>query len=165
VKPYRAFKGDSFDDPRTTNSAVVAYGLFQIIESEGPMIAKRAYDTYLRAAGVRRMGRELKKLMNRALDIAIRQKRVLAVDELNKGGFIQATVRAPGSPEVVVRTMGPRTIDEVPFSEIRAIADRVLEGDPGLPRGSEEHMRAVLEAWGVKRLTSNIRKILASALR
>ena len=43
-----------------------------IIEAEGPIIAKRAYDVYLRGCGIRRLGGELKSTMNQACKL-IRQ--------------------------------------------------------------------------------------------
>ena len=39
-----------------------------IIETQGPMIAKRAYDIYLRGCGIRRLGGELKSYSDRQAD-------------------------------------------------------------------------------------------------
>lgn len=68
---YVTYNGPAEPDPRTVNAGVVADGLFRIIDCEGPMIAKRAYDIYLRGCGIRRLGGELKSTMNKALTVAI----------------------------------------------------------------------------------------------
>ena len=68
---YVAYTGQSGPDPRTVNIGVVADSLCLIIEAEGPMIAKRAYDIYLRGCGIKRLGGELKSTMNKALATAI----------------------------------------------------------------------------------------------
>lgn len=49
---YVSFRGAAGPDPRTVNIGPVADGLCAIIEAEGPMIAKRAYDVYLRGCGM-----------------------------------------------------------------------------------------------------------------
>ena len=75
---YVAYSGDVHPDPRTISVGAVADGLCLIIEAEGPMLAKRAYDIYLRGCGIRRLGGELKSTMNKALTSAMHQGRVVS---------------------------------------------------------------------------------------
>ena len=56
---YVAYDGPVCGDPRTVNVGTVTDGLRRIIEIEGPMLAKRAYDIYLRGCGIKRMGHDL----------------------------------------------------------------------------------------------------------
>ena len=119
------------------------------------MVAKRAYDIYLRGCGIRRMGRELKSIMNKALAHAIRQGHIVSADETGKGGLLFSVIRVKGSPPIKLRTRGPRTFDEIPPSELNAVA-RYLAECNGFSFGSEEHMRAILEWFDLKRLTTHV---------
>ncbi len=75
---YVVFGGAAAPDPRTAATAVVADGLCQIIEVEGLLLAKRAYDLYLRGCGIRRLGGEIRTALNRGLAKAIRDGRVIS---------------------------------------------------------------------------------------
>ncbi len=52
------------------------------------MVAKRAYNIYLRGFGIRRMGRELKSIMNKALTHAIQQGQVVSMAPLKNHGDV-----------------------------------------------------------------------------
>ena len=93
---YISYRDRPGPDPRTVSITVVADHLCRIIEVEGPMIAKRAYDIYLRGCGIRRLGPELKSVMNRALSSAVHQGRVVSENEPGKSGVIFSTVRMQG---------------------------------------------------------------------
>ena len=92
------------------------------------MIAKRAYDIYLRGCGIRRLGPELKSTMNRALSSAIQQGRVASENEPGKSGVIFSTVRSRGNAPVKLRCRGPRTFEEIPPGELRAVG-RYVSGN------------------------------------
>ena len=154
--PYVAFEGPAGPDPRHSTPAQVAEGLCRIIDTEGPMLAKRAYNLYLRGIGIARMGGELKRSMNRALQHAIRQGRVAKKDESGTGGLVYSIVCITGTPATVLRERGPRTFNEIPQSELQLMA-RQLSQDEGFESGSDDHLRAVLESFGLKRLTAQLR--------
>ena len=141
------------EDPRTVSAGTVAEGLCRIIEVEGPMLAKRAYDIYLQGCGIKRMGHELRSTMNKALANAIRQGRVLSEDERGKRGLLYSVVRVKGSPPIKLRSRGPRTFEEIPPSELQTVATYLAERR-NLKSGSDEHLRAVLECFDLKRLTA-----------
>jgi len=165
---YIAFEPQSAgEDPRTVSAGQVADGLCRIIEVEGPMLAKRAYDIYLRGCGIRRMGGELRRIMNRALSAAIRQGRILSEDEHKKGGLLYSIVRTKRVAPLKLRQRGPRTYDEIPPSELLAVGRYLAERDR-LDLSSDEHLRAILEAFDLKRLTTqvgtNLLEILGSKI-
>ncbi len=160
---YVAFDGESGPDPRYADLSKVARGLCRVIEVEGPMLAKRAYDTYLRGCGVRRMGGELKKMMNKALQHAVRNGDILAEDESGRGGLLHSVVRSKGAPPVLVRDRGPREFEEIPASELQLVA-RLLARDNDMDPGSDEHLRAVLEFFELKRLTVQVGTTLLDIL-
>jgi REase_MTES_1575 len=78
LSDYVVYSGPNGADPRTVSIGEVADGLCRIIDTEDPMIAKRAYDIYLRGCGIKRLGGELKSTMNKALASIIRQGRVVS---------------------------------------------------------------------------------------
>jgi hypothetical protein len=127
------------------------------------MFAKRAYDIYLRGCGIKRTGHELRSLMNKALTNAIRQGRVISEDETGKGGLLYSVVRVKGSPPIKLRSRGPRTFEEIPPSELRTVATYLAE-QRNLKAGSDEHLRAVLECFDLKRLTTQTSATLLAVL-
>ena len=153
--PYKSYAGEPGSDPRQASRAQVAEGLVRIIEAEGPMLAKRAYDIYLRGCGIRRMGGELKRYMNKALHHAIRKDLVVKEDESRKGGLVYGIVRRKGAPVLILRERGPRAFEEIPPSELQLVAKR-LEINGGFDPGSDPHLRAILEYFGLKRLTAQV---------
>lgn len=153
--PYSSFDGVAGPDPRTALPREVARGLHPIVSAEGPMLVKRAYDIYLRACGVQRLGGELKKNMNQALREAIAGRRVVVEDELGNGGFLYSIVRTVGSPPVRLRERGPRTLEEIPPSELQLAALR-LAREHSLVKGSDEHLRMILEFFDLRRLTAQV---------
>lgn len=162
VAPYVAFEGEAGPDPRTGSAQAIEEGLVRIIAVEGPMCAKRAYDIYLRSCGVRRLGGEIKRTLNRTLMDAIRRGRIAKEDERGTGGLIWSTVRIHGTPAVQVRARGPRTFDEIPPSELLAVALEL--SDEGVPYGSQAHRRAILARFDLVRLTPQVDAVFSKLL-
>ncbi len=155
--PYVNFEGVAGPDPRYTNPSQVAEGLCRIIKDEGPVLAKRTYDIYLRGCGIKRMGGELKKVMNRSLQHAIRNKLIIKEDESSKGGLLYSIVRLPDVSPVVVRERGTREFNEIPPSELQLVARRLLEDRiDDIKHGSEDHLRIVLDFYDLRRLTTSV---------
>ena len=71
-------EGDyGLENPMSGNNIRIAGGLCLIVEAEGPMLAKRAYDVYLRHCGIQRLGRQLKSIMNRAMQYGINTNKIV----------------------------------------------------------------------------------------
>jgi very-short-patch-repair endonuclease len=152
---YVSFTDQAGPDPRTVNLGAVADGLYRIIEVEGPMIAKRAYDIYLRGCGIRRLGPDLKSTMNKALHSLVHQGLVISENEPRIHGLLFSTVRSKAGPPVRLRCRGPRAFDEIPPGELRAAGKHLRETQQLTP-GSDEHLRAILEYFDLKRLTAQV---------
>jgi very-short-patch-repair endonuclease len=161
--PYVVFEGEAGPDPRDASRDQIAEGLRRIIAVEGPMLAKRAYHGYLRGCGLSKLGKGIKKAMNRGLQQAIRAGMVVSEDELETGGLIHTVLRLPAMEPVRWRERGPRKLEEIPPSEVLLVA-RHLELQHRLRRGSEAHFRAILEAFNIKRLTRQVEATLTDAL-
>ena len=165
LAPYEAFEGLAGPDPRKASAAEVAERLCEIIQVEEPMLVKRAFDIYLRGCGIRRMGGDLKRRMNRALQYAIRRGLMVTEDEWRVGGMLRLIVRSPHAPPVIARRHGPRQFDEIPPSELQLVAHQVRLGrEDELKFGSDEHLRAVLKAFQLQRLTTRIGMTLLDVL-
>ena len=163
AEEYEVFSGRPMTDPRETDAETIVAGLLEIVQVEGPMLAKRAYDTYLRCCGIKRMGKDIRSLMNRALQSALNRNAIIKEDEWHSGGSLYSIIRLPEQDAVRLRTSGGRTIDEIPPSEMRSASDRILSGSR-IIRESEEHLREILNFYGLKRLTDHTREQLLHAL-
>lgn len=163
---YFEFRGSISADPRSVSvdTLKVAEVMLQIIEAEAPMLAKRAYDIYLRSCGIQRMGGELRKTMNKALQRLISDGRVIREDEIGTGGLMYTIVRPTGSAAVLVRSRGPRDFSEIPPSELLTVA-RKFESIDGMKYGSDEHLRAILEYFDLRRLTIQVSTALLDILK
>ena len=153
--PYVEYRGPAGGDPRGSSLGIVADGLCRIIEVEGPMIAKRAYDIYLRGCGIKRMGHELRSTMNKALSSAIGQGKIVSENETGTRGLIFSTVRIKGAPPVKIRTRGPRLFNEIPPDELRAVGQYTSE-KLHFTVGTDEHLRSVLDHFELRRLTTQV---------
>ncbi len=127
ISDYTEYTGPAGNDPRSVSTNVVSEGIVRIIEVEGPVLAKRVYEIYLRGCGIKRMGHELKRTMNKALAHAIRQGHVVSEDEAAKRGLLFSVVRAKGSPPIRLRSRGSRSFEEIPPSELQLVAKYLLQ--------------------------------------
>lgn len=168
---YAEYSGSPENDPRRVNTLAVSEGIVRIVEVEGPVVAKRAYDIYLRGCGIQRMGHDLKSTMNKALAHAIRQGRLVSESEATEGFLVRvkgdpmlfSVVRLNGSPPIRLRSRGPRSFEEIPPSELQIVAIYLAERH-GFASGSDVHLRAVLESFDLKRLTTQVGKTLLEIL-
>ncbi len=161
---YAVYSGPPGAVPHGGNTVPISEGIIQIVAIEGPVVAKRVYDIYLRGCGIRRMGHELKSAMNKALAHAIRQGLIVSEDEANDRSLVFSVIRATGSPSIKLRARGPRSFEEIPPSELQ-VAAKYLTEHRGYVPGSDEHLRAILECFDLKRLTTQVGTSLLEILQ
>src|SRR3546814_8130848 len=94
VRRYQEFSEAITGDPRQVNEEWIAKRLVEIVAVEGPVIAKRACDIYLRAVGVKRMGHEIKSTMAKALRIAIPWNEIEALNDASDVDIMQKLLRS-----------------------------------------------------------------------
>jgi len=182
-RPYNPWQGDGLPDPRTAPVAQVVAHLLEIVTAEGPVTADRAYRLYIRGAGSSKVTQRARAPMEQALG-RLRLRGQVEVDELDHAGEPQQVLRLAGSPAVVVRELGERTLYEVPLNEIAALMEGIrteLTGGAGrgqpahavagviqqasLRRASPDRLkRAVLDAYGLIRMTQVAEQYLDAAL-
>lgn len=163
AEPYRTFEGKAGPDPREARAIDIADGLCRIVEIEGPMIAKRAYDVYLRGLGIKRLGGELRDALDRGLAHAQRNKRLVNENEADDNRQLGWVIRLPGTPAVRLRQRGPRDFTEIPPAEIQRAA-LLLSTQTNLESGSEAHLRVILDFFDLKRMTAKVRTRLLEIL-
>jgi very-short-patch-repair endonuclease len=156
---YSTYNSGGLDDPRSASTVKIIQGLCEIVAAEGPMLARVAYERYLKSCGISRLGSELRRIMNKAMSQAIRQGKIEAEDEWGRGGVIQQIVRIKGSEKIRIRDRGPRELFDIPPSEIIAVGYSIA-GHQYKDKSNEELMRIVLDFYGIGRMGANIRNIL-----
>ena len=183
-RPYVGWQGGGLPDPRTAPVAQIVTHLLDIVTAEGPVTADRAYRLYIRGAGSSKVTQRARAPMEQALGRLTLRGQVV-VDELDNGGEPQQVLRLAGTAAVVVRELGDRSLYEVPLSEIAELMvhkRRELLGRSGsdeqpahavagviqqaaMRRGSPERvMRAVLDSYGLIRMTQAAEQYLSAAL-
>ncbi len=155
LAPYLQWQGHAVD-PRRASQGEAAEVLCAIIETEGPVLENRAYQTYLRASGIRRLGPQIRQTLNRALAKLERDGRVVVEREVGASDYRNAMLRTPGTDRVRLRDIGPRSFDEVPSGELATLVGAVRRSKADA--NSEEIYRQVLDIYGLVRMTAQVRR-------
>jgi hypothetical protein len=158
LAPYSAWEPRPVPDPRAAGRGVIDPVLAEIVAAEGPVLASRAYALYNRASG----GRKLTTIVRAPLSSAAYRLRMAGRIEIDRDedgpDRGDDVLRPAGSPPVRVRELGPRTLDEVPLDEVAELMDRLATG------GAADLKRAVLDAYGLVRLTAKADEYLERAI-
>lgn len=151
VQPYREWRSRPLPSPSSHPSAILE-GLVEIVTQEGPIVTTRAFQLYVHAAGGRKVGSSIREALHDAASLGQRRGVLVSKAELDGGGPLDAVLRIPGTPDVVLREAGPReSIQEIPPAEIGALMHQLTRGSWS-PTG-ETLYRAVLARYGKVRLT------------
>jgi dethiobiotin synthetase len=162
LEPYSAWDERPVGDPRSTPRASIMETMLEIVGVEGPMTASRAYSLYNRASGGRKLTTVARAPLSSSVYWLAQERKVVLVRKDDIPWQDDDVVRMPDSPAVRVRELGPRSLEEVPLDEIAALLRR-LRAARGL-QGATESKRAVLDAYGLKRLTTRADEYLTLAL-
>ena len=159
--PYVAF--DEVLPPlNQTTLDVMAANVVRIVAAEGPVLGHRVHNAYRDAYGGHRVGKEIARLLNRAIMLGERRGQIISDNPLNESGVKPRTYRLPTQPTVVPRHLGPRSLELVPPAELAQHLTDLSLGDD--TQSEEELFRAVLDRLGLRRLTDNVRAVLHGAL-
>jgi len=150
LEPYEAWATRPVPDPRTAGREAVGPVLLEIVHAEGPVLADRAYRLYVKASG----GKALTSIARAPLSgAAFRLRQAGAIEFEGDGEILRPTGVAP----VRVRELGPRPLDEVPLGEVAELMRRLRAA------GATELPRAVLDTYGLVRMTAKAEEYLARA--
>jgi hypothetical protein len=150
LEPYTAWTARPVPDPRSAGREAIGPVLLEIVAAEGPILAERAYRLYVKASG----GKALTSIARAPLSGAAFRLRQAGAIDFEEGSEV---LRPAGTPEVRVRELGPRPLDEVPLREVAELMRRLRAA------GATELPRAVLDAYGLVRMTSKAEDFLAQA--
>lgn len=155
LAPYTEWAVRDLPNQYEVNSAVVANGLAEIVEAEGPMLARSAYKRYLESQGLNKLGKALEKIFNIALGRAVTTK---LLEQYPDGEALgpEATIYITGTDPVVLRKLGPREVYDVPQSELRVL----IESCSLYP----ETERKVADVYG-KKLTKKLEDYVSNCWR
>jgi hypothetical protein len=162
LEPYGAWEARPVCDPRSTPRASIMETMLEIVGAEGPMTATRAYALYNRASGGRKLTSVARAPLSSSIYWLAQERRVVLVRKDDIPWQDDDVVRMPDSPPVRVRELGPRALEEVPLDEIAELVRRLRAA--GAAGDAGEAKRAVLNAYGLVRLTSRADEYLGLAL-
>lgn len=151
---YDVFAGATVPVGEATTEEIIE-GIEQIVAAEGPITGEHLQRSYVVASGGKRVGKLIAKELNSAITRAERTGRIVSDNPLQRPGIKPKTFRLSDQPAVRLRTLGPRTLDEVPPAEIAAamhVAQRDFDAI-----SDEEIMRHTLWLFGRKSLTQAVR--------
>jgi very-short-patch-repair endonuclease len=155
---YVEWQPRPLEDPRKVSADAVLSGLKSIIDTEGPIVASRACQIYARAAGISRVGSDLRRAFNRALYRAKKTGLFEFEQSEDDPAIRRSVVRLAGEPTVWIRKMGSRSMSEIPESELAAVMQKLLETAPSA--SDETVFRQMLELYGLQRLRGSTRERL-----
>jgi hypothetical protein len=150
LEPYTAWTPHAVPDPRNAGRETIGPVLLEIIAAEGPILAERAYRLYIKASG----GKALTSIARAPLSGSTFRLRNAGAIDFEEGSEV---LRPAGTPEVRVRELGPRALDEVPLREVAELMRRLRTA------GATELPRAVLDAYNLVRMTAKAEDFLAQA--
>jgi hypothetical protein len=150
LEPYTAWPAHAVPDPRNAGREAIGPVLLEIVDAEGPILAERAYRLYVKASG----GKALTSIARAPLSGATFRLKAAGAIEMEEGSEV---LRPAGTAEVRVRELGPRALDEVPMREVAELMRRLRDA------GATELPRAVLDAYGLVRMTAKAEDFLAQA--
>jgi dethiobiotin synthetase len=162
LESYTAWEARPVGDPRATPRASIMEAMLEIVGAEGPMTASRAYALYNRASGGRKLTSVARAPLSSSIYWLAQERKVVLVRKDEIPWQDDDVVRMPDSPAVRVRELGPRTLEEVPLDEIAELVRRLRAA--GAANDGAEAKRAVLNAYGLVRLTSRADEYLGLAL-
>jgi very-short-patch-repair endonuclease/DNA polymerase III delta prime subunit len=160
LERYQELLGELRSTPDDAASQIAA-DIVKVVAAEGPVMGYRLHVAYVKAIGKQRVGKEVARSLNRAIAYAESKKLIVSDNPLNEAGVKPKIYRLSSTPPVVPRSLGPRSLDQVPPSEIAHHMAAVILRDPEI--AEDDLLRGVLERLGLRRLTENTRAILEKA--
>lgn len=154
---------NSDSDPAPAHKSMsigdMAQLLIEIIKSEGPMPAHRAFRLYAKRMGMQRLGKQLTVDLKKAMTKALKSDQLLQEDELHTRDSIYRILRTPEMPRAIVRPRGDRTFEEIPPSEFAEAIRRLTDQSPGVCNQADIY-RTVLKQYEFGRLTDSAKNVL-----
>lgn len=148
LSPYRMWSGAAQPPVSDRSIRHIQSVLVEILHAEGPMVARDAHLRYQQAAGGQRIGKALQSIFDIATNRAVKAGDIAQIVD-GTVGIARTTLYVPGTEPVVMRTLGPRTLFDVPKSEVLSVMELLRL------QGVDDHdlNREVLNIYKLKKLT------------
>ncbi len=133
-----------------------------VVAVEGPVYAGRVYRQLVAASGARKQGRLIRAALDSGVRSAIRRGQLVGSVPDAGGASDRRILRLPAQPEVILREMGERPLEELPPGELGVLGQKVIARQPNLSR--DELKRAILPLVGLVHLSRSTDELLERAL-
>ena len=154
--PYEEFSGETTPIAEASRAEILQ-GVLEVATVEGPLCWSRLRTAYVQASGGRRVGRNIAQQLDGVIRSAVRTGKLVSTGARIGGDDGRKTLRLPDQPKVVLRELGPRSLDEVPVEELRAAMAKSLSRHPEHGGDFEFIARRTLNLFGRTSLTSAAR--------
>ena len=165
--PFTPWPERATADPRRATQAQYVHGLTEILSYEAPMQALPLFQTYAKASGLLKITASVRKRFEHALLKAVEAGEITLEREpdselKSEDDSVGWIVRLPDQPEVSVRDLGSRGFADIPMGELAALVLEIRAQDEFI--GRDEIYRAVLDHYGLQKLTALVRRRLNKVL-
>lgn len=160
---YSHYSGPPCLDPRVSTKDQISEGILRIVSIEGPVQAKRVFDIFLRSSGIKRMGPDLRDSLLDGLTYLKQEGLILGHKYSVSDNNLNEIIWLNGNSNEIIRKRGDRFLEEIPLGELYSISEIVITLEK-VEKGSQDHLRKILEYLDLKRLTGNTESILNQAI-
>ena len=165
--PFTPWTERTTADVRRASQAQYMHGMCEILAAEGPMQALNLFQIYGKASGVMKLAAPVRKLCERALLAGVKAGEIMLEKEDDSeiespDDSVGWIVRLPDQPRVIIRDLGNRGFADIPMSELAALVLEIRTQDEFM--GREDIYRAVLDHYGLQKLTALVRRRLDKVL-
>ena len=140
----------------------VAELIGEVVTVEGPVYAGRVYRQLAAASGAGRQGRLIRAALDSGVRSSVRRGQLIATVPDARGASDRRILRLATQPEVILRQMGERTVEEIPPRELALLVQNVAAREPGLAR--DELKRRILPLVGMSTLSRRADELLERSL-
>lgn len=161
--PFSGYSDASaYPDPRDASPANVRAHVLEIIHRDGPLLRSSVHRLYLRGCpGVSRLGKEIQRVLNRAIGALLASGEIVLENELGGGAQEGQVLRGANTPRVRPRAVGQRSLEEIPPSELMAwLDDRRSSLGQHFSADADDCTRYLLQRCGCHTMTLPRRKYL-----
>jgi len=166
--PYTLWPTRKTADPRAATQLQFVHGLTEILESQAPMQGLSLFQTYAKASGLMKIAAPIRRRFERAVLEAEKAGQIIVEREPDPEAdgpddSVGWILRLPDQAPVSLRDLGPRGFAEIPMSELAALVLEIRSADEFA--GREDIYRAVLDHYGLQKLTALVRRRLDAVLK
>ena len=165
--PYTHWPTRKTADPRAATQAQFVHGLTEILQYQAPMQGLALFQTYAKASGLMKIAAPVRRKFERAIILAEKSGDILVEREPDPEAdgpedSVGWILRLPDQQPVSLRDLGPRGFADIPMSELAALVLEIRSADEFA--GREDIYRAVLDHYGLQKLTALVRRRLDAVL-